>query len=44
VNLFQAEQLNALIKQKKLEEGGEVEGKEDYLRKTDNLGNIFRER
>lgn len=36
--------MNSLIKQKRLEESGEVEGKEDYLKKTANLGDLMKTR
>ena len=43
INLFRAEQLNEVIKQKKLEETGEVQGKEDYLNKSGLLGDLMKE-
>ena len=44
VNLFKQEQINDLIRQKKLEQSGEVEGKEDYLKKTGHLGDLLKDR
>ncbi|CDW71903.1 UNKNOWN [Stylonychia lemnae] len=44
VNLFKQEQIDIMLRQKQIEKSGEVQGKEDYLKRSGNLGDLFKDR